>query len=315
MDRPISRRDFLNGVAAVSLTSIVPGCTDPGTPNLQEDIAGNGDVYPPLRTGLRGSHPGSFEVGHQLGREGRRDWGSIREADSDLYDLIVVGAGISGLSAAHFYRKEDPDARILILDNHDDFGGHATRNEFRLGDRTLLCHGGSQTLQEPGGYSEISRGLLKDIGVVTQRFEKAFDHDFFRRNGLTDSMFFDRRTYGVDRVVRYPVVDYSNFLSLAPTPLTPKEAVAQMPLGESAKRELQRLLEFREDQLPEIPAPEQADYLRRLSYRDFLSKHLGVSDPEIFDLFQGLTADSGSSIETASAMGLELPRPQRLSLS
>jgi spermidine dehydrogenase len=218
--------------------------------------------------------------------------------------LIVVGAGISGLSAAHFYRKENPDARILILDNHDDFGGHATRNEFRLGDRTLLSYGGSQTLQEPGSYSEISRGLLKDIGVVTQRFEKAFDHDFFRRNGLTDSIFFDRRTYGVDRVVRYPVSDYSNFLSLAPTPLTPKEAVAQMPLGESAKRELQRLLEFREDQLPEIPASEQEVYLWRLSYRDFLSKHLGVSDPEIFNLFQGLTADLGSSIETSSAMGL-----------
>ena len=39
-------------------------------------------------------------------------------------------AASAGLSAAYFYRKEKPDARILILENHDDFGGHAKRNEY-----------------------------------------------------------------------------------------------------------------------------------------------------------------------------------------
>ena len=53
----------------------------------------------------------------------------LTELDED-YDLVVVGAGLSGLAAAHFYREQRPAARILLLDNHDDFGGHAKRNEF-----------------------------------------------------------------------------------------------------------------------------------------------------------------------------------------
>jgi spermidine dehydrogenase len=261
-------------------------------------------VYPPLRTGARGSHPGSFEVAHQLGREGRRDFGAVQEADSTSYDLIVVGAGISGLSAAHFYRKQKPNARILLIDNHDDFGGHARRNEFQVAGRTLISHGGSQTLQEPSQYSDVTKGLLRDLGVETKRFEQAYIHDFYRKNGLGNGTYFDRDTYGVDRVVRYPIVDYSNFILLAPTKLSPKEAVAQMPLGENAKRELLLLLSLRENRLPHVSASRQRELLWRLSYRDFLTQYMGVTDPEIFALFQGLTADSGTSIETASALGV-----------
>ena len=70
------------------------------------------------------------------------------EAD---YDLVVVGGGISGLAAAWFYRRAaGADARILILDNCDDFGGHAKRNEFRPTDQRLLIgYGGSQSIQSP----------------------------------------------------------------------------------------------------------------------------------------------------------------------
>ncbi len=304
MDRSISRRDFLNGIAVTSLGSMLLGssCTLAGTLSFRDGSGKTTETYPPLRTGMRGSHPGAFEVSHQLGREGRRDWGSVREIDSDPYDLIVVGAGISGLSAAHFYLKNNPNARILIIDNHDDFGGHAKRNEFQLGDRMLLSHGGSQTLQEPDNYSVVTSGLLQDLGVDTQRLEKAFDQGFYNRNGLTDGTFFDRSTYGVDRVVRFPLSDYSTFLPLAPTPLTPKEAVAQMPLSSNSKRELLRLLEFRNSQLPGIAAANQRRYLSRISYREFLDKHLGVTESELFNLFQGLTKDACCSIETASAM-------------
>ena len=54
------------------------------------------------------------------------------------FDLVVVGGGISGLAAAYFYRQARPNARILILDNHDDFGGHAKRNEFHVA-RPYAC--------------------------------------------------------------------------------------------------------------------------------------------------------------------------------
>ena len=288
MDRAISRRDFLNGSAAIIAAAALPGgALASGGESAQAGNAG----YPPLRTGLRGSHPGSYEVAHQLARGGRQDWGPVQEAESDVYDLIIVGAGISGLSAAHFYRQEHPDARILILDNHDDFGGHAKRNEFELDGRTIIGYGGSQALENPGSYSAVSKGLLGDLGVDTRRFETSYDHEFYRRNGLAGATYFDSDTFGSDRLVGYSLVDYS-FLPLAASALEVGEAVSQMPLGETARRELLQLLEARDNRLTDIPESEQAGYLRRLNYREFLERHMRVTDPEVFALYQGLTADS-----------------------
>lgn len=132
MDRQISRRDFLNGVSiAVGAALVAPGSTAGDSLSLEEGSYApekQPGYYPPTKTGMRGSHDGSWEVAHEM-RDGKK-WGTaIKEAQT--YDLIVVGAGISGLSAAYFYRKAaGPAARILVLDNHDDFGGHAKRNEF-----------------------------------------------------------------------------------------------------------------------------------------------------------------------------------------
>ena len=61
MDRDISRRDFINGVAlaagSLALPSSVLGLSEASSP---------GQDYPPARMGMRGSHPGSFEVAHEL---------------------------------------------------------------------------------------------------------------------------------------------------------------------------------------------------------------------------------------------------------
>ncbi|MFQ6007093.1 MAG: NAD(P)-binding protein, partial [Woeseia sp.] len=300
MDRSISRRDFLNGAAAVTAATAMPGGAIAGGDESPRSVVVG---YPPGRTGPRGSHPGSYEVAHELAWQGRQDWGQVYDAHSDVYDLVVVGAGISGLSAAYFYRKEHPDARILILDNHDDFGGHAKRNEFEIDGRTIISYGGSQALEDPGSYSEVSNGLLGDLGVELKRFETAYDQQFFRRNGLAGATYFDSATYGSDRLVDYSLVDYSVFLPIDTSSLDVKDAVAQMPLGENARRELLQLLTARGNHLTNIPAQEQEEYLRRLSYRDFLERHMGITDPEVFALFQGLTADLSASIE-ASPLGV-----------
>src|SRR5215510_11349964 len=113
----LTRRDFLDGVAL----SIAAGLTPAAQLRAQPQR------YPPALTGLRGDHPGSFEVAHAFAREGQRfafDDLPVEES----YDLVVVGGGISGLAAAYFYQRAvGGQARILILDNHDDFGGHAKR--------------------------------------------------------------------------------------------------------------------------------------------------------------------------------------------
>jgi spermidine dehydrogenase len=298
MDRSISRRDFLNGAAAVTAAGTLPGGA------LADSIDAADANYPPGRTGLRGSHPGSFEAAHELAWQGREDWGRVRDAESVVYDLVVVGAGISGLAAAHLFRQQNSDARILILDNHDDFGGHAKRNEFELDGRTIISYGGSQILESPGSYSAATKNLLGDLGVDTKRFETAFDHDFFRRNGLEDGTYFDSERFGTDVLVRRSLMEYRQFLPLATTSLGVKDAVSQMPLGENARRELLQLMAARENRLTGIPDHEQEDYLWRISYRDFLERHMGITDPEVFALFQGLIVDSGASIEISSALGV-----------
>ena len=301
MDRPISRRDFLNGAAAVTALAATPAGA---LAESYESTAAMAAGYPPARSGLRGSHPGSYEVAHQLVWQGRQDWGRVHENESGVYDLIVVGAGVSGLSAAYFYRKEHPDARILILDNHDDFGGHAKRNEFELDGRLIIGYGGSQALEDPGSYSDVAKGLLGDIGVVTKRFETAYDHEFFHRNKLAGGTYFDAKHFGSDRLVPYSLVDYSTFLPISSSSIDVKDAVSQMPLGDNARRELLRLLESRENCLTDVPADEQQEYLRHISYREFLERHLRITDPEVFALFQGLIVDSTASIEASHAFGL-----------
>src|SRR5450631_338893 len=166
MHHRISRRDFLSGTALVIADGLTPRAQMRAEPNR---------YYPPALTGLRGSHAGSFEVAHQVGREGKAfDISGLDVEES--FDLIVVGGGISGLAAAWFYREaHGPAARILILDNHDDFGGHAKRNEFRVGDRLLIGYGGTESLQSPKLlFSKTVNRLLHKLGVDINRWNTAF---------------------------------------------------------------------------------------------------------------------------------------------
>src|SRR5262249_56948005 len=126
--------------------------------------------YPPRLTGLRGSHPGSLELVHKL------RGGNLRlpaPGPAETYDLVIVGGGISGLSAAYFYREQKPSARILVLDNHDDFGGHAKRNEFELGGRMQLINGGTQEIDSPRPYGVVAARLLRKLGRDPLRLHPA----------------------------------------------------------------------------------------------------------------------------------------------
>jgi spermidine dehydrogenase len=278
MKRPIKRRDFLNGVSvAVGGALALPA--NAWAEIVEFSGAARGapagtEYYPPAKTGLRGSHDGSWEVAHSL-RDGKH-WDNAT-ADAESYDLIVVGGGISGLAAAYFYRQHaGPKARVLILENHDDFGGHAKRNEFRAGGRLLIGYGGTQSIAGPRLYSAESKGLFKDLGIEVERFEKYFDQKYFSSRGLSYGVFFDKETFGQDRtVVGVGKPSWPEFL-------------AKTPLSVAAQKDLARLCTEKADYLPGKTPSEKKAYLARTSYKDFLLRDVKV-DPGVIPYFQSST--------------------------
>src|SRR5580704_12994104 len=229
MDQPITRRDFLNGIAigaaAAASGPLLAASSAAELPPAAQDAFG---YYPPLLTGLRGNHPGSFEDAHAL-RDGKP---TPAAADTgEEYDLIVVGGGISGLAAAHFYRAQTKaDSRILILDNHDDFGGHAKRNEFNLNGRLNLLNGGTLLIDSPRPYGPIAAGLLATLGIDVPKLAKSTQNpEFYAHLGLRSGVFFDRETFGADKLsVGLDQLPFKEFLAQTPLSAAARETIVQI---------------------------------------------------------------------------------------
>ncbi len=306
----ITRRDFINGTLMTAGASLLP-IKAVGQTVLD---ALNASEYPPARTGLRGSHEGSSTHAHSRAWNGKSDWGPSTDLEED-YDLIVVGGGISGLSAAFFYQQEHgTDKKVLILDNHDDFGGHARRNEHKIGNDTRLIYGGSQTLVSPHAMNDTSLELLKDLGVDLDRFKTAYDADFFRRNDLGAVTYFNERSFGENKVVKHPFCHYPWFVEGLPRPtLSHEEAVRHAPLTEAGKRQLLRVLKGGLHALP-VSKEKLKEYIATQSYFDYLKTTLGIDDPKVLEMARTSCCDfagAGTDILTVGealgcgALGLD----------
>ncbi len=303
----ITRRDILHGAGVFAAAPLL---------GARAQTTGR-PYYPPALTGLRGSHEGSYETAHALAREGRREFGEL-VATSEDYDLVVVGGGVSGLAAAYFYRQRSPDARILVLDNHDDFGGHAKRNEFTIGDHTLIGYGGSQTMESPSAYSAVSMGLLRELAVDMEAFETAYDRDFYKRNGLRGGLFFDRETYGRNAFVAANLFGTSSFLDMDPGSEDTPKAINRMPLSQQDRDALIELVTSSRDALDELNLFELPDYLSSVSYLDFLKNKLGITSSTLLNLLQHLPSGyfgiGIDGITALDALTMGMPGGQRLGL-
>ena len=233
--------------------------------------------YPPARTGLRGTHEGSFEAAHLVALARERFELPSRQTD-ETYDLVVVGAGISGLTAAWAFRREvGADARILILDNHDDFGGHAKRVEFDVDGRTVLSYGGSQTLVAPQYYPEGSQEVLRSLGVDWKRFRDYFDVDFYDRH-TKPGIFFDQSRYGVDRLAPFPFFHFRDWVGV-PRSGDPREMISQYPISDDAKKSLIELFTAtRSEVYPGLDKAETFERLKRQTYTDYLRERFGMPE-------------------------------------
>jgi spermidine dehydrogenase len=268
MKDKVTRRDFLNGTQVAIGASLLSPWTEVFGADASKFNLGT-EYYPPAKTGLRGSHDGSWETMHA--RVSGATWpASTPEED---FDLVIVGGGISGLSAAHFYRKENPGARILILDNHDDFGGHAKRNEFQVNGETRIGYGGTETIDTPSGYSQVSRDLLVDIGVDIEKFYDYYDQDLYDSMDLTYGIAFDSETYGQRKMVAgYGSTPWDEF-------------AAQTPMSDTAKADLVRAFTDKKDYLPGMSRDEKVALLSKISYRTYLRDYVKV-DEQVLEMYQ-----------------------------
>jgi spermidine dehydrogenase len=282
LDRAITRRDFLNGVSLSVVGAVLaPELARAAEQEFAPERAP--DYYPPTLTGMRGDHPGSFEVAHAL-RDRRQVDVAAAIDTSERYDLVVVGGGLSGLSAAfYFIRDVGRNARVLILDNHDDFGGHAKRNEFTWNRRMLALNGGTLNIESWARYNEHARALITDIGIDIDRFLSSNERNqtLYRSLGLTrQATFFDKETWGGDTLL---VRDGHAGAYTA-------DDAARMPLSPAARADLVRLYgKHHPDYLPDLSSAEKKVRLATMSYQDFLSQLVKV-DPQVLWFFHNLGA-------------------------
>jgi spermidine dehydrogenase len=303
----ITRRDFMNGIAIAVLGA---AAVDLSRAHAAEGAA---PVYPPGRDGLRGSHIGSFEAAHRL-RDGS-GFDITKAVLTEHYDLVVVGAGISGLAAAHFYRRRRPRARILILDTNDDFGGHAKRNEFVVDGQTLIGYGGTQSIDGPARkWDAVAKGLLRDLGIDVARFNKAYDQKFYARWNLARSVFFKREVFGVDRLVRRPFGSWKEWDEDPNDSRSLRAYIDEFPLAPKARAQLFELYWSDRDVLSGKTPRQRRAVLEHTSYRDFLKRYWDADD-EILKFLQTRThelwavgIDAVPASETLALPGLKAQR-------
>jgi spermidine dehydrogenase len=194
------------------------------------------------------------------------------------------------MAAAHFWRRAlGPGQKILILDNHDDFGGHAKRNEFSYQGRTFIGYGGTQGIATPYPYSYTAKRLVEELGIDVGRNAEFLNRDVFQKLDLGASMFFDREHFGDDRLVA------GN--GRLPWP----EFFAKAPLTDAARKDLIRLYGKNPDYMAPMTVEQKRAKLATISWQQFLLQFAKMT-PEALPFFLGQGGRNNKRVDTTPAL-------------
>jgi len=293
----INRRDFLQGSAIALAGSTL-------APELVAASNALNSKYPPSKTGMRGNHPGSFEIAHQMGWM-HKTFDRPEKQTDDTYELVIVGGGLSGLAAAWYYRERFGDqGSILIIDNHDDFGGHAKRNEFT--DTNTVGYGGSQSIDSPNSsYSKNARRILDQLGIKLSEFNTAYQQDWHQKHGLRNALELNSNTFDSASVCADPFDIWSGN-SVKGNAL--KEALSSTSLSEEEIDQIDdfvtRIFYQPRPLYQDTDVSETLKRAKAQSLKNYLEQDLGYSDKVtriLIGLPKGLWGISGDLLSVYDA--------------
>ncbi|WP_374676025.1 NAD(P)-binding protein [Ideonella sp.] len=274
----ITRRDLVHGLGAACC---LPSALAAG-------------AVPAAAPGWQGQTDATLAASHAA-RDAPASRDGVVELDPETEDLVVVGAGLSGLAGAHWFRQHaGRPVRMLLLDPLQEPGGHAQRNEFVARDGTrLVGYGGSQSLDSPSLFSAATRTLLADLGIDLQRFPtELHDGGWAARHGLTQrALFFERERWGADVLVRHGAQ------------ASPADWLPDTPLSPATQAGLAALWGPPRDVLPGLRTrAARRSHLARITYRELLRAHWGVDEGVVRFLAGDTRGYFGVGVDATSAL-------------
>jgi spermidine dehydrogenase len=148
--------------------------------------------------------------------------------------------------------------------------------------KQILINGGTMEIYDLNSFTAQGKQLIADIGIVPERFKAAeeVEKDQFAKLGMRSACFFDKETFGVDRLVR-GMPGFVGFASAAPG-LTQEEFLAQAPFTASVRASLLKIRSNKIDHFPGLSRAEKIAKLKKMSYQSYLLDVMKL-DPKIID--------------------------------
>ncbi|ABQ67441.1 FAD dependent oxidoreductase [Rhizorhabdus wittichii RW1] len=316
MGCPITRRDFVNGSLAASGVLALGGPASArgtaGSVNRPSGSAWTGYGGVGDYQWANGNTEAVVNAAHEL-RDGLHDM-SLSGAVEEDYDLVVVGGGFTGLTAAYeFSRRAKAGQKVLLLENHPFPGGEAKQNEIDVDGIRVVGPQGSN------GAAQVTPAL---DGTPYETYA-----NYVRELGIPLSFELQPLGGGAEKLE----LPNEHFDSMFPTSLAPlnyyfgpgqwaanpaRQGFTNTPWPANEQRDLDDFVHNRRDLISREADPDRwldsmtyAELLRKLGYGD---RVIDFADPYLAVGLFGVSSEAVSA-KAVSIVGLSGTKPTEAS--